>query len=117
MKRYRRCSRGRVNAAKNSREWRGYGFCADRLSMAKSSKKAGTPQSDQESRSDPNSSATAPQWESDTTAAPRERDRIAMRAYELYLARGRGEGAAMDDWLRAEQEMTDSRPPSRDSES
>jgi len=28
-----------------------------------------------------------------------------MRAYELYLARGAGDGAAMDDWLNAEREL------------
>jgi hypothetical protein len=70
-----------------------------------------------ESGSEPNPSPAAPEPSRDTTAAPDDRDRIAMRAYELYLARGRGEGAAMEDWLRAEQEMTKSRPPSRDSES
>ena len=42
----------------------------------------------------------------DTTAANSDRDRIAMRAYELYLERGRGDGAAMDDWLAAERELT-----------
>ena len=35
-----------------------------------------------------------------------ERDRVAMRAYELYLARGGGDGQAMDDWLCAERELT-----------
>jgi hypothetical protein len=85
------------------------------LSMAKPRKKG---VSGLESGSDPNPpSPTAPPSAGDTTAAPGDRDRIAMRAYELYLARGRGEGAAMEDWLRAEQEMTDSRPSSRDSES
>jgi len=28
-----------------------------------------------------------------------------MRAYELYLERGAGDGAAMEDWLVAEQEL------------
>jgi hypothetical protein len=55
---------------------------------------------------------SAPQAAGDTTAASPERDRIAMRAYELYLARGGGEGAAMDDWLRAEQELTGNRTES-----
>ena len=27
---------------------------------------------------------------------------IRLRAYELYLQRGRGEGHAIDDWLAAE---------------
>jgi hypothetical protein len=33
------------------------------------------------------------------------RDRIAMRAYELYLARGGRDGADFDDWLAAEREI------------
>ena len=36
-----------------------------------------------------------------------ERDRVAERAYELYLARGCGDGQAMDDWLCAEKELSD----------
>jgi hypothetical protein len=40
------------------------------------------------------------------TAAPTtESDRVAQRAYELYLARGRGDGQDMDDWLSAEREL------------
>ena len=34
-----------------------------------------------------------------------ERQRIASRAYELYLSRGRQDGRALDDWLEAEQEL------------
>ena len=48
---------------------------------------------------------TAPQNVGDTTAAAPDRDRIAMRAYELYLARGAEGGSAMDDWLTAEREL------------
>jgi hypothetical protein len=33
------------------------------------------------------------------------RDRIAARAYELYLARGGAHGADMEDWLNAEREF------------
>jgi len=33
-------------------------------------------------------------------------DRISMRAYELYLARGGNDGQAWDDWLAAERELT-----------
>jgi hypothetical protein len=33
------------------------------------------------------------------------RDRIAMRAYELYLARGAADGGDFDDWLAAEREL------------
>jgi hypothetical protein len=35
-----------------------------------------------------------------------------MRAYELYMARGGADGAAMEDWLIAEREFSN-----RDSES
>ena len=72
------------------------------------------PQSTVDSGAADRPGSTAPQSAGDTTASAGERDRIAMRAYELYLARGRGEGAAMEDWLRAEQELNDSGPPRRD---
>ena len=48
----------------------------------------------------------APQSLGDTSAAAPDRDRIAMRAYELYLARGGGEGRELDDWLAAERELS-----------
>ena len=48
----------------------------------------------------------APQATGDTTAAGGERERIAARAYELYLARGGRGGDAMDDWLTAEREFS-----------
>jgi hypothetical protein len=47
----------------------------------------------------------APQSVGDTTAANGNRDRVAQRAYELYLARGGSDGQAMDDWLIAESEI------------
>ena len=50
--------------------------------------------------------ASAPQSAGDTTAAAPDRDRIAMRAYELYLARGAADGDAVEDWLTAEREFT-----------
>lgn len=50
--------------------------------------------------------AGAPQSAGDTTAANVDRDRVAARAYELYLARGGGDGQDLDDWLAAEREMT-----------
>ena len=31
---------------------------------------------------------------------------IRQRAYELYAQRGGGEGRELDDWLRAEEEIT-----------
>jgi hypothetical protein len=34
-----------------------------------------------------------------------ERERIAARAYELYLQRGGGHGRDTDDWLEAEREV------------
>ena len=34
-----------------------------------------------------------------------ERDRIAARAYELYLERGGSHGRDTDDWLEAEREV------------
>jgi len=33
-------------------------------------------------------------------------EQIARRAYELYEARGREDGHDLDDWLRAEAEIT-----------
>ena len=39
------------------------------------------------------------------TAATIDRERVARRAYELYLARGCGEGQELDDWLCAEREL------------
>jgi hypothetical protein len=32
-------------------------------------------------------------------------DRVAVRAYELYLARGGTDGQAWEDWLAAEREL------------
>ena len=50
--------------------------------------------------------SAAPQAAGDTTAATLDRDRVAQRAYELYLARGCQEGQDLDDWLCAERELT-----------
>lgn len=36
-------------------------------------------------------------------------ERIAARAYELYLARGGAHGSDWEDWLNAEREVTSSR--------
>ena len=78
--------------------------------MAKSRKKSVPPvnQSQEvppESRAVATTHSTAPQSARDTTLASGDRERIAMRAYELYLARGAGDGAAMEDWLVAEEEL------------
>ena len=35
-----------------------------------------------------------------------EPKRIAERAYQLYVNRGREEGRDLDDWLKAERELT-----------
>ena len=40
------------------------------------------------------------------------RERIAARAYEMYLARGGGDGQDWDDWLAAERELSDTEPRS-----
>jgi hypothetical protein len=41
----------------------------------------------------------------ETTPATADRERVAARAYERYLARGAADGAAVDDWLEAEREL------------
>ena len=35
-----------------------------------------------------------------------DRDRVAARAYEIYMQRGGAGGSEMDDWLAAEREFT-----------
>jgi hypothetical protein len=41
------------------------------------------------------------------TSEPQElEDQIRRRAQELYEARGREDGHELDDWLRAEEEIT-----------
>jgi hypothetical protein len=59
----------------------------------------------QRKKNEGSAAAAAPQAAGDMTANE-DRDRIALRAYELYLARGAGDGAAMDDWLSAERELS-----------
>ncbi len=49
---------------------------------------------------------SAPQNAGDTTTGNIDRERVAQRAYELYLARGGTDGRAMEDWLAAERELT-----------
>jgi hypothetical protein len=44
-------------------------------------------------------------------AGERAQDRIAARAYELYLARGGEDGRDWDDWLAAERELSSDTPP------
>jgi hypothetical protein len=40
-----------------------------------------------------------------TSAPELDRDRVAQRAYELYLSRGGADGRDQDDWLIAEREL------------
>ena len=40
-----------------------------------------------------------------TNGAP-NRDAIAHRAYELYVARGRVSGHELEDWMQAERELS-----------
>jgi hypothetical protein len=42
----------------------------------------------------------------ETTAGHADSERIARRAYELYQARGGGDGRADDDWFAAERELS-----------
>jgi hypothetical protein len=49
----------------------------------------------------------SPEMAGETTVGNPDRERIAMRAYELYLARGAGDGRADEDWLMAERELLD----------
>jgi hypothetical protein len=55
----------------------------------------------------------APQTVGGMTATHPDPERIAQRAYELYCARGRVDGQAEDDWLRAERELTNGRSSER----
>ena len=41
-----------------------------------------------------------------TRARPTEEE-IAVRAYHIYLERGRAEGDPSDDWLQAERELAE----------
>ena len=56
-----------------------------------------------------------PEMAGDTTAGSSERERIAARAYELYLARGGADRQADDDWFNAERELGNDGNSSNDS--
>ena len=72
--------------------------------MAKPRRKNGD--SDSATATLPSPTETAlPQSVGDTTSSDANRERIAARAYELYLARGGGDGMDMEDWLAAEREV------------
>ena len=40
-----------------------------------------------------------------TTMGNPDRERVALRAYELYLQRGAADGQAEEDWFTAEREL------------
>ena len=62
-----------------------------------------------------NTPPSAPQDSGDTTAATIDRERIANRAYERYMARGGVDGQDLEDWLEAERELErEHRPADRD---
>ena len=44
-----------------------------------------------------------------------DRERVAQRAYELYLSRGGGHGSDWEDWLAAERELVGNRGNEDDS--
>lgn len=43
---------------------------------------------------------------SDENKTSPDQEEIRRRAYEIYSARGRADGKALDDWLAAEQELS-----------
>jgi hypothetical protein len=60
-----------------------------------------------------NSSLETPdQGSNGETSSGDPRDRIATRAYQLYLARGGRDGGDFDDWINAERELIGSAPHS-----
>lgn len=60
---------------------------------------------------------TAAHAEPATPSLPvQDRDAVARRAYDLYLARGREEGHDVEDWLQAERELVAGPPPSGESQ-
>ena len=73
--------------------------------MAKPRRKNGDSGSNTATLPSPSETESMPQSVGDTTAAQPDRDRIAARAYELYLARGGTDGMDMEDWLIAEREV------------
>ncbi len=91
----------------NERFVRGTGV-AIRSSMAKSRKRDQSENWEGES--------AAPEFAGDTTADNPDRERLASRAYELYMARGGSDGQDLDDWLTAERELVGSRQRPTDSD-
>jgi hypothetical protein len=71
--------------------------------MAKSSKR-----SQPETETQQPASSESPAYSSSATGEY-DRNRVASRAYELYEARGGGDGNDMEDWLTAEREVSPNR--------
>jgi hypothetical protein len=48
-----------------------------------------------------------------TSKTPPTREEIALRAYEIFLDRGGAPGNSLEDWIRAERELTEKlvKPP------
>lgn len=59
--------------------------------------------------------AASPQGLGEGIPTEPNKDRIAARAYELYVARGGGDGLALDDWLTAERELSSGHRRDRES--
>jgi hypothetical protein len=62
-------------------------------------------------RSEEEMGSATPEMAGDTTIGSPDHERIAVRAYELYLARGGVDGQAEEDWLTAEQELSNGGRP------
>jgi hypothetical protein len=55
---------------------------------------------------EPTGPASAPTTHAATPAdAPRGRDEVAARAYEIYCGRGCEHGRDVDDWIEAERQL------------
>jgi hypothetical protein len=54
----------------------------------------------------PDSSTSSGNGSGDDRAEGYSAERVAERAYELYLARGGSDGQDFDDWLAAERELS-----------
>jgi hypothetical protein len=81
--------------------------------MAKSRKKVVPTQAVADASDSGLNVSPSPQSAGDTTTAKIGRDRIAERAYELYLQRGAVDGRDMDDWFAAERELVGVSAPGR----
>lgn len=68
--------------------------------MAKSTKRPVAANANDSSRLDRQTSSAF----SSSGVGAYDRDRVATRAYELYMARGRSDGRDLEDWLIAERE-------------